>query len=129
MKKRYPELAKCKGLAPGFGVGSVALSNAQFSVDLTKIEGDGGGMQYTTLEALDAGAIPIVSHEWINCAGPVHDLRLYSVGSAAELADRLNSPQNTEELNQWRLHNRSVLDVAHSPRTVSHQYMSILKGA
>lgn len=34
-------------------------------VDMSLIKGDGGGTQYTTLEAWDAGAVPIIHTEWL----------------------------------------------------------------
>lgn len=40
------------------------LLGAQYMVDMSIISGDGGGTQYTTLEAWDAGAIPILNDDW-----------------------------------------------------------------
>ena len=41
------------------------LSDAKFAVDMSIIKGDGGGTQYSFLEAWDAGAVPIIHAEWI----------------------------------------------------------------
>lgn len=41
-------------------------------VDMSVIKGDGGGTQYTFLEAWDVGCVPIVHHDWIR---PNDDMR------------------------------------------------------
>tara|TARA_R100000808_G_scaffold15950_1_gene36361 strand:- start:14982 stop:16034 length:1053 start_codon:yes stop_codon:yes gene_type:complete len=38
---------------------------ARFMTDFSVIQGDGGGTQYTFLEAIDAGAICLIHQEWI----------------------------------------------------------------
>lgn len=41
------------------------LLGAQAMVDLSDIKGDGGGTQYTFLEAWDAGCVPIIGTWWV----------------------------------------------------------------
>lgn len=41
------------------------LLGAKFMVDMSLIKGDGGGTQYTFLEAWDAGTVPIINTGWI----------------------------------------------------------------
>jgi hypothetical protein len=41
------------------------LQTARYMPDMSIIKGDGGGTQYTFLEAWDAGAVPIVHSEWL----------------------------------------------------------------
>ena len=41
------------------------MCNYKFNIDMTLIKGDGGGTQYTWLEAWDAGCIPIIHKEWL----------------------------------------------------------------
>lgn len=66
---QYPEWkqsAEREHPYPKTGAGSFELlRNALAMVDLTDIKGDGGGTQYTFLEAWDAGAIPIIGEWWI----------------------------------------------------------------
>lgn len=62
----YPEWVQSKGDHPRSGVGSYRkLCYARGMVDLTDIKGDGGGTQYTFLEAWDAGALPIIGDWWV----------------------------------------------------------------
>lgn len=62
----YPEWVQSPGTHPKTGAGSYAhCLTAKFMVDLTDIKGDGGGTQYTFLEAWDAGAVPIIGEWWI----------------------------------------------------------------
>lgn len=41
------------------------LCRSRAMADMSLIKGDGGGTQYTTLEAWDAGSVPIVHRDWI----------------------------------------------------------------
>lgn len=41
------------------------LLGAKCMVDMSLIKGDGGGTQYTFLEAWDAGTVPIIHQEWL----------------------------------------------------------------
>lgn len=69
----YPEWVQSTGNHPRTGEGSFALlSSALAMVDLTDIKGDGGGTQYTFLEAWDAGAVPIIGRWWLQ---PKDDMR------------------------------------------------------
>lgn len=45
-----------------FGINLVA--EARIMVDLSHIEGDGGGTQYTFLESWDGGTVPVVNTDW-----------------------------------------------------------------
>lgn len=62
----YPEWVQSPGTHPRTGAGSFEECLAhKFMVDLTDIKGDGGGTQYTFLEAWDAGAVPIIGGWWV----------------------------------------------------------------
>jgi glycosyltransferase involved in cell wall biosynthesis len=61
MLKKYPEiepLLNSKGYKMGAGV--TILNDYRYSVDITCYPGEYGFIQYVTLEALEAGAIPIL---------------------------------------------------------------------
>ena len=83
----YPEWEQSKGDHPRTGVESFdLLQRAKFMVDLTDIKGDGGGTQYTTLEAWDAGAVPIIGHWWLRPKDDmVHADNCYVISDAREL--------------------------------------------
>jgi len=84
----YPEWIQSKGDHPRSGVGSFQLlRSARAMVDLTDIKGDGGGTQYTFLEAWDAGAVPVIGDWWIRKGDDMKaDENCLTVGSAEQLA-------------------------------------------
>lgn len=89
---KYPEWEQSKAAYPRDRDGAfMLLRSAHFMTDMSIIKGDGGGTQYTTLEAWDAGAVPVIHEDWIN--GDDDDMRdLYNcfvVGNAGELARTL----------------------------------------
>lgn len=72
---------------PRTGAGSYELlKNALAMVDLTDIKGDGGGTQYTFLEAWDAGAIPIIGRWWLQKGDDMKENNCIPIGDAKELA-------------------------------------------
>lgn len=84
----YPEWVQSPGTHPRTGAGSFALlREALAMVDLTDIKGDGGGTQYTFLEAWDAGARPVIGDWWLRKGDDmVRGRNCHAVGSAEELA-------------------------------------------
>lgn len=61
---------------------------AYYAVDLSVIQQDGGGTQYTFLEAMDAGAINIIHRDWECQPGVMESgVNCLSVSSEEELAD------------------------------------------
>jgi hypothetical protein len=62
----YPEWEQSGGYRRPKTVTSFELlQGALAMVDLTDIKGDGGGTQYTFLEAWDAGVVPIIGEWWV----------------------------------------------------------------
>ncbi len=59
-------------------------------VDMSAIKGDGGGTQYTFLEAIDAGASLILNRDW-NPQGLLRDYA-HTAGTADELAELCERP-------------------------------------
>lgn len=107
------------------------LQSATFMADMSVIKGDGGGTQYTFLEAWDAGAIPIINAKWMldtpdemkagaNCL-VVHE--------GIELADLL--------IHEWNINNKGQQDEmiglgyehlkGHAPKIIGNQYAEFLK--
>jgi hypothetical protein len=60
-----------------FDKGAEVAALGRFNVDFTGVKADGGGTQYTTLEAWDAGSIPVIHKDWVQ-------------GYDGEMADRKN---------------------------------------
>lgn len=84
----YPEWVQSKGDHPRSGARSYGLlCGARGMVDLTDIKGDGGGTQYTFLEAWDAGAVPIIGAWWLRKGDDMADGKnCYAVSDAEALA-------------------------------------------
>ena len=68
----------------------------KFNVDMTIIRGDGGGTQYTWLEAWSAGCIPIINIEWLleEPDDMIPGYNCIAVAGAEELAEILQGKRN-----------------------------------
>lgn len=73
--------------------GAQVARRALWAVDLSVIKGDGGGTQYTFLEALDAGTRLVINKGWLTGDPALDEMTGYAqtVGSATELADLLRA--------------------------------------
>lgn len=106
----YPEWVQSKGDHPRSGTQSFELlCSARGMVDLTDIKGDGGGTQYTFLEAWDAGAVPIIGEWWLRRGDDMQaGKNCLSVGSAEDLAKLCrrfpNVAEDIAEAGTRRLH-------------------------
>lgn len=92
---------------------------ARYAVDMSAIKGDGGGTQYTFLEAWDAGAALVVNRAWLQDGGVVeHGTNAFAVGNAEELAERLRAAPGQKVLRAGRERLRE-----HAPAVVVPQYV------
>lgn len=73
---------------------SKLYAQTKFLVDMSVIKKDGGGTQYTFLEAEYHGASLILHKEWCSAPNSVYknDMNCYAVSDAKELAIALNKP-------------------------------------
>jgi len=85
----YPEWEQSKAAYPRTPDAAYdMLLQATAMVDLSDIKGDGGGTQYTFLEAWDAGCVPIIGAWWARKKDDmVPDKNCYTVANDYELAD------------------------------------------
>jgi glycosyltransferase involved in cell wall biosynthesis len=71
------------------------LESRLFVVDMSSIYGDGGGTQYTFLEAIEAGCILILNHKWVdsqtNCIWK-HGYNCFIVANSDELSHIIRNP-------------------------------------
>lgn len=68
------------------------LSNCQFVIDLSTIKNDGGGTQYTFLEAIYNNCILILNKQWINKGDTfIHNYNCLAIENETELYDILNN--------------------------------------
>ena len=72
------------------------LSEAKYVVDMSRIKNDGGGTQYTFLEAIDFNCALILHDDWVNVENSVFkkDFNCFTVKDENELIELLNSNQD-----------------------------------
>lgn len=108
------------------------LLPAQYAVDMSIIIGDGGGTQYTFLEAWDAGAVPVIHYEWTKDF-PSDDmqpgLNCLEADSGEALARLLQSTQKSQDpvFVPHTLMEAGYKQLElHAPATIGHQYADVL---
>jgi len=78
--------------------GKDILSNCEFMVDLSTIKDDGGGTQYTFLEAIYNDCILILNDDWINKGSTfVNNINCLSVKNENDLKDILNGERKYDK--------------------------------
>lgn len=84
----YPEWKQSVAAYPKtFRAGMELCLPYVFMCDMSIIKGDGGGTQYTFLEAMDAGACCIVNREWLRPKDAMWEgVNCFAVSSGMELA-------------------------------------------
>ena len=84
---KYPEWQQSKAAFPrDAGAAVDLLLPYRYMVDMSVIKGDGGGTQYTFLEAIDAGCCVVINKEWVLPKGVMQPgVNCLAVADAAEL--------------------------------------------
>ena len=79
-------------MIPQYQEGESILKDADYMIDLSVIKGDGGGTQYSFLEAIHQDCVLILHNEWIK-AGSTFQSGFNCIGVSDEhgLADFLNT--------------------------------------
>ena len=109
-----------KGTFPITRYASVNLARQhQFVVDMSAISKDGGGTQYTFLEAIDAGSTLIMNSKWKRKDDSTMDDRAVFVDDAAGLVAALMQSDKAHEAT--RAAGKNLLS-QHSPRRIVKQY-------
>ena len=127
---KYPEWVQSKAHYPRENDYAFNLMKKYiFNVDMTQIVGDGGGTQYTWLEAWNAGCIPIIHSKWLldepddmkpnyNC------LEVSTPEELAEIINSIDSPNDIYKkypLSHFRENGRKALAL-HEPKLIGNQY-------
>jgi len=88
------------------------LSSKRFVVDMSTIHQDGGGTQYTFLEAIDCGCILILNSKWVNSNFSVwrDGVNCISVQNEVELANVL-SGNHTYNLAKIQKESQKILKI------------------
>ncbi len=87
--------------AKSFSAISTILDKAKFVIDLSTIPNDGGGTQYTFLEAIHHGAALIINRKWIEGLDPKYcdfkeGYNCYAISNAQELAEIIKNSKNID---------------------------------
>jgi hypothetical protein len=103
------------------------LQQHTFAVDMSEIKGDGGGTQYSFLEAWDAGCINVINTAWIRPDDDMkHDVNCFAVHNHGDLASRLL--YGLEEGDLSRLQNMGYAQLAlHHPVKIGNEYKEFIK--
>lgn len=129
----FPEWVQGSGVFPSEeGIVEKMMSETKFLVDMSYIKGDGGGTQYTFLEAMDQGAVCVLSKDWFRDVDrsaweikpSIHCRITEPVGS--EVAERLQyTPDTTVE----RVREAAIDDILplHDPSVIGPRYTSFLE--
>ena len=104
------------------------MCNYKFNIDMTLIKGDGGGTQYTWLEAWDAGCIPIIHKEWLldTPDDMREDYNCMVIETAEELAEVLQMPMSDTVLQKFRQNGFESLK-QHEPKIIGEQYLNFFR--
>lgn len=125
---KYPEfVAPPAGTYPRtFNAGVALCAPAAYMVDLTIFKGDGGGTQYTMLEAIDAGAVPVMTSEWCSYAGVATKL-CFKVNNTAQLVTLMKQRHSDAgKIAEQRKHNYRYIAQVHAPESIKMQYLNQL---
>lgn len=87
LRKEFPEYASSAGSPLTLHAGAELCANYKFMVDMSWLKEDGGGSQYTFMEAWDAGAVPVIHEDWCRIKGEMSPSNnCITVADAAGLA-------------------------------------------
>ena len=97
-------------------------ARAPYNIDLTLIKGDGCGSQYSFMEAMDAGAIPIHASDW----GHVDWDGIEVEPTPEAVADLLSSFAKQPDATLIQSSNRRYLREVHDAVHIGHRYADVL---
>lgn len=122
LAKRFPHYEP-KPKIPA-GTRAELAAKYQLHVDLSAVQGDGGGTQYSFLEAMDAGCANILHDDWIKVAGDmIEDENCVGVSSPEELVQLICKWRPPTRIWQGNAHTLN----AHGPHAVVAKLGRIMK--
>lgn len=132
VSKKYPDYPypATAGFPRRFGAAVDICKPFQIMVDLTIFKDDGGGTQYSLLEAMDAGAVPVMTKDWCSYPGPARDFG-FRVDDAAQLMTLLRTAASgvrtfDQRIAMYRRANYNYIDRVHNPDSISEAYVAAL---
>ena len=123
LQKKFPEWKQLDpisfaGTKQTWGAGASECAKARFSVDMSWFPEDGGGSQYTFMEAWDAGTVNIVHTDWTKFKGEMKPgVNCIAVADSVELASVLTYASNLDEIQD----NGYQMLMQHAPMKVVEQ--------
>ena len=99
--KKYYKGKFNKTLPPSHNSNKNILDGVKYIIDLSVIKNDGGGTQYTFLEAIYQGCTLILHKKWTNIKGSIfkNGVNCLTIETPEELANIINKNINTVTLN------------------------------
>jgi len=100
MDEKDPNSAYRGRFTKSFDMLSDILSEAKYVVDMSAIYKDGGGSQYTFLEAIYAGAVLVISDKWVDGKKTEYKdgVNCIVVSNSDELVEVVNSGQSIKKI-------------------------------
>jgi len=125
LKQKYPSYKKPKGFRCSQDAARLA-AGYQMAVDLSDYpHGDGGGTQYSFLEAMDAGTVNVIHTNWADKKGDMQEfVNCLAVHSDDDLANILRNV-TVGELNKLRKNALDVLE-AHGSAAIVKRLRRIM---
>lgn len=125
---KYPEWVQSKAHFPREKHAAYdLLLPVRYMVDLSVIKNDGGGTQYSFLEAIDAGAACVIHTNWCNVKGEMRPgYNCFTAGTAEELVKVLRYTHEEERL-AVAVNARKLLNSFHSPSGIAQRYLEFLQ--
>lgn len=131
-KGGYPEMTQGGYDLPFiWGVSARMIRSYAFMPDMTRFKYDGGGSQYTFMEAWDAGSVVIVHCDWLYVDGEMKDgFNCLAVAGPKQLASLIRRAREDWEFHEEISANATRhLEREHNGFNVANQYLWTLTGS
>jgi len=130
LAKKYPEYKQGgKGFPMIWGESSRECARAHLAVDFTYFKDDGGGSQYSFMDAWDAGTINVIHKDWLRYNGEMKDgENCIAVGSPEELAAFIKEYAGKSK---WTRYDKIIFNgydalKKHDPKVIGRRYIKEL---
>lgn len=125
---KFPEFKQgTTGYPMTWGASARECARGVFAVDFTYFPDDGGGSQYSYMEAWDAGSVNVLHKDWLRYKGEMEDgYNCVAVESPDELVEVINDwhtkPAAKRKFKKIAAAGRVHLENEHDPRRIARLY-------
>lgn len=129
----YPEWVQSVSHYPRNRTAAAEICHrATYSVDMSLIKGDGGGTQYSFLEAMDAGSVPVIHSSWIRpndemVPFPLRGFNCFTARDGRSLAAVVSGTPLLKSVGA-AVNSGGRLLTRHDPMSVATQLIDLFKG-